>query len=137
MRSPPVPIPRMDPRSRPIDPFLQLQADDLLAAVVLVLPAIVLYSRHMHVAAAVAGAVGVAAAVPLVLWPPVDGRRGYARLAAWAMWLFDPRVFLVTQRPAGAARIYVSEVMADGSRGRRRLLPDTPARTRGRHAAGR
>lgn len=35
LRANPVPIPRVDPRSNPIDPFLQLSMDDLGVAPVL------------------------------------------------------------------------------------------------------
>ncbi len=129
MRAPPVPIPRMDPRSRPIEPFLQLSTDDLLAAMVLLLPAGFLYSHRDMLAAAVTGVAGVLAAIPLILFPPVDGRRGYARVLAWALWLFDPRIFYVHLRsPGPVAQIYVREVLADGRRGRRRLLSDPSTR---------
>ena len=130
MRAPPVPIPRMDPRSRPIEPFFALSTDDLIAAMVLLMPAGVLYNYRDILAAAIAGAAGAVAAIPLVLFPPVDGRRGYARLLAWALWLFDPRIFYVHLRPPGSdPQIYVREVLTDGRRGRRRLLSDPSAGT--------
>ncbi len=131
MRAPPVPIPRMDPRSRPIEPFLGLSTDDLIAAMVLLMPAGVFYTYRDMLGAAVAAAAGVVAAVPLVLFPPVDGRRGYARLLAWALWLFDPRIFYVHLRgPGSEPQLYVREVLADGRRGRRRLLSDPSAGAR-------
>ncbi len=131
MRLPPVPVPRVDPRRSALDPFLGLESDDLMAAGALLVPAAVLYSYSSHLAALVAGIVGVVAAIPLILFPPVGGRRGYARLLAWATWLFvhrrcDPPS---VDREQSLPPIYAQEVLADGSRGRRFLLPDPPARS--------
>jgi len=133
LRANPVPIPRVDPRSNPIDPFLQLSMDDLMALGVLLLPAITLYSVGHQAAALASGSVGVLGAIPLVLLPPVDGRKGYARLVAWASWLFEPRVFFPRagdDSESRTPRMYVREVMSDGRRGRRFLLPDPSARAR-------
>jgi hypothetical protein len=106
-----------------------MESEDLMAAAALLVPAAVLYSYSSHTAAIVAGLAGTLAAFPLVLFPPRDGRRGYARLLAWLTWLWEPR--RCDPATAGEAKlqpIYIEEVRSDGRRGRRFLLPDPPAR---------
>lgn len=126
MRCAPIPVPRNDPRHAPLDPFLSLTSEDLMAAGALLAPAAAVYgaqATHLAVALAVAG---LLACVPLILFPPKDGRRGYARVLAWATWLFEPRTCVpptvARVRPARPA--YILEVMPDGGRGRRHVLPD-------------
>lgn len=130
MRLPPVPVPRVDPRRSAVDPFLGLESDDLMAAGALLVPAAALYSFGSGAAALVAAIAGAVAAVPLILWSPVAGRRGYARLMAWLTWHWEPRRCDPPGAGADASlpHMYAVEVTSDGRRGRRFLLPDPPAR---------
>lgn len=104
----------------------------MIAAGGCILPALALYSLGSTTAAIAAGVVGAVAAVPLILWPPQGGRRGYARLVAWATWLWEPRRCdpPSVDRDQTLPPIYTMEVISDGSRGRRRLLPDPPTAPR-------
>lgn len=103
-----------------------------MAAAALLMPAAVCYTYGSHLAALVAGIAGAVAAVPLILFPPQSGRRGYARLLAWSTWLWEPRRCdpPSVDRDQALPPIYTMEVMSDGSRGRRRLLPDPPTAPR-------
>ena len=132
MRLSPVPVPRVDPRRSALDPFIGLESEDLIAAAALLAPAAVLYTYGSSLAAAIAGIAGAAAAVPLILFSPQNGRRGYARLLAWVTWLWEPgRCDPLTVDRAGALPyMYAQEVTSDGARGRRRLLPDPPTAPR-------
>ncbi len=132
MRLAPIPVPRVDPRRSALDPFFGLEGDDMIAAGGCILPALALYSLGSTTAAIAAGVVGAVAAVPLILWPPQGGRRGYARLVAWATWLWEPRRCdpPSVDRDQTLPPIYTMEVISDGSRGRRRLLPDPPTAPR-------
>ncbi len=130
MRLAPVPVPRVDPRRSAVDPFWGLESEDLMAAGGLILPAAALYTYGSSTAAIVAGIAGALAAVPLILWPARDGRRGYARLLAYATWLWEPRRCdpPSVDRAEALPYMYATEVMSDGRRGRRHVLPDPPAR---------